>query len=620
MHGVGRPLATMRYGVFRAVILALVLGWCSGQALAQQRVALLIGNQAYRHERPLRNPVNDAELLGRVLKDDLKFDAVRVERNLDIDAMDRVLDEFATQAKGAATVVFYFSGHGLTSPDRRTFLMPTDARIGVPGARRLDRQAVAADAVRDKLRALGASVTLLILDACRDGPGEGKSGNKGLARIGGGNQLLVAYATEEGKVAADGTGANSPYAEALARAWQRPGLSVLQQLDAVHDEVASRIPGQQPTREGNLRADASLDSPFARVPPQERVRPDEEAWALCRGAVTTGPCQDYLDIWPQGRFVSVARTRLRELLALAQPGPVPLVPQPAASARTVGETFRDCADCPPLVVLPEGRFSMGSPVFERDRNLNEGPMHEVRIGYRLAVGKYEVSVSEFGHFVHATGYKTEAERGDGCVAWDGKAWTTIAERHWRNPGFSQDDSHPVVCVSWNDTQAYLKWLNGVMPGKGYRLLSEAEWEYAARAGQHGWRYPWGAEADREPCDTANVADIMARSQVPGSSGWTVASCSDGYAYTAPGDALRVNAFGLHHLHGNAWEWVEDEWHDSYNGAPRDGSAWTDGSQAARVMRGGSWRNTPRGLRLAHRAWGRQDARGNYVGFRVARTL
>ena len=196
--------------IFRilAALLALLL---SAPVVAQKRVALLIGNQDYTHERKLRNPVNDAVLLGRVLKDDLKFDTVRVERNLDANAMDRVIEEFANQARGAATVVFYYSGHGMTAPtDRRAFLLPTDARTGVPGSPRLERQAVAAEAVRDRLRALGAKITLVILDACRDGPGDGKSGNKGLARVGGGNQLLVAYATEEGKVAADGDGANSP--------------------------------------------------------------------------------------------------------------------------------------------------------------------------------------------------------------------------------------------------------------------------------------------------------------------------------------------------------------------------------------------------------------------------
>jgi cell division protein FtsN len=137
-------------------------------------------------------------------------------------------------------------------------LLPIDARTGTGDAPALDRQAVSAEAIRDKLKAAGARVTLLILDACRDGPGSGKSGSKGLARIGGGNGLLVAYATEEDQVAQDGKGRNSPYAEALAQALKRTDLPILEQLDWVADEVHRKEPGQMPTRDGNLRAKAYL--------------------------------------------------------------------------------------------------------------------------------------------------------------------------------------------------------------------------------------------------------------------------------------------------------------------------------------------------------------------------
>jgi hypothetical protein len=231
-------------------------------AAAERRVALLIGNATYQHEKRLSNPVNDAELLGGVLKDTLKFDDVRIERNLNVHAMDKVVEDFAQRAKGADSVVFYYSGHGIKSPDRRSFLLPIDARTGTGDAPALDRQAVSAEAIRDKLKAAGARVTLLILDACRDGPGGGKSGNKGLARIGGNSSgLLVAYATEEDQVAQDGKGRNSPYAEALAQALKRTDLPILEQLDWVADEVHRKEPSQQPTRDGNLRAKAYLVNP-----------------------------------------------------------------------------------------------------------------------------------------------------------------------------------------------------------------------------------------------------------------------------------------------------------------------------------------------------------------------
>lgn len=280
---------------------------------AQQRVALLIGNDNYRHERKLNNPVRDAELLAKVLREELKFDVVRMERNLDISNMDRALDAFAREAKNASTIVFYFSGHGLTDPEaRRSYLLPVDARIGSPGSPRIDRQALAAEDLRDRLRKSGAAITLMLLDACRDGPGLGKSGTKGLARIGGGNQLLVAYATEEGKTASDGTSGNSPYAKALAKAWRNADLSILQQLDLVYDEVSRQIPDQQPTREGNLRADAYLNLDAAKQA-VSHGRLEEDSWVLCRDAKTLTPCNEYISRWKDGRFSELARIKIQDI-------------------------------------------------------------------------------------------------------------------------------------------------------------------------------------------------------------------------------------------------------------------------------------------------------------------
>jgi len=247
------------------LVLLLLLWAANSVVAAERRVALLIGNARYLHENKLGNPINDAELLGDVLKNTLKFDEVRIDRNLNVHAMDKVVEDFAKAARGADSVVFYYSGHGIKSPDRRNFLLPIDARTGTGDAPALDRQAVSAEAVRDKLKAAGARVTLLILDACRDGPGAGKSGNKGLARNGGGNGLLVAYATEEDQIAQDGKGRNSPYAEALAQALKRTDLPILEQLDWVADEVHRKEPSQMPTRDGNLRAKAYLVNPPAKL-------------------------------------------------------------------------------------------------------------------------------------------------------------------------------------------------------------------------------------------------------------------------------------------------------------------------------------------------------------------
>ena len=297
----------------------------AGPAPAQspKRVALLIGNADYQVEAKLKNPVRDAELLAGVLRDKLKFTDVRVERNLGVTAMDRAIDAFIERARGADSVVLYYSGHGMkrAANDRRNFLLPVDASVGRPGSPDVERQAVDAQRLRDRLRELGARVTLLVLDACRNGPGGSKNGDKGLARMGGSNQLLVAYATEEDQVAADGTGNNSPYAEALAQALQRPE-PLLQQLDWVADEVEKMVPGQKPTRDGNLRATAWLGNPIAPVTQDNRAPIEDEAWALCRSTSSSGvACEDYLSTYPAGRYAGLARTRLRELQAArANPG------------------------------------------------------------------------------------------------------------------------------------------------------------------------------------------------------------------------------------------------------------------------------------------------------------
>ena len=281
-------------------------------------------------------------------------------------------------------------------------------------------------------------------------------------------------------------------------------------------------------------------------------------------------------------------------------------------ARKPGDTFRDCPECPEMVVVPEGRFRMGSPSSEAGRRDDgrEGPVHLVTIGYRLAVGVNEVTRGEFARFVSATG----RSMGNNCWTYEGGEWKERSGRHWRSPGFSQTDSHPVVCVDWNDAKAYVRWLSG-KTGEEYRLPSEAEWEYVARAGTRTARY-WG-ESERGQCRYANGADRTAKRR---NSGWTTADCDDGYYQTAPVGTYEANGFGLNDVMGNVWEWTEDCWNGSYAGAPRDGSAWTSGDCGRRVLRGGSWLLNPGNLRSAFRSRITTGIRNNNLGFRVARTL
>ncbi|MFM9847488.1 MAG: formylglycine-generating enzyme family protein [Hyphomicrobiaceae bacterium] len=187
---------------------------------------------------------------------------------------------------------------------------------------------------------------------------------------------------------------------------------------------------------------------------------------------------------------------------------------------------------------------------------------------------------------------------------------------WRSPGFGQEDKHPVICVSWQEAKEYVDWLSR-RTGHTYRLLTEAEWEYAARAGSTT-RYSFG-DASEELCRYANGADAKAK-EVYGSQNWTFTQCSDGHVHTAAVGSYLANAFGLHDMHGNAWEWVEDCWVDTYKDAPTDGSSRLGGECASRVLRGGSWGGIPQYLRAAVRSRYQPDGRGNGLGFRLARTL
>ena len=264
-----------------------------------------------------------------------------------------------------------------------------------------------------------------------------------------------------------------------------------------------------------------------------------------------------------------------------------------------------------MVVVPAGSYRMGSPSYEQGRQEDEGPVHEVTIAAPFAIGVYEVTVAQFRRFVDETGYSA----GSSCWTYEDDQLDDRADRGWRNPGFGQSGRHPVTCVSWNNAQAYAAWLSQET-GEEYRLPSESEWEYAARAGTLKAR-PWG-EGESGQCRHANGADASAKDRYSSWSGSV--ACRDGHVHTAPAGSFASNGWGLHDMLGNVWEWTADCWNDSYAGAPSDGSVWEYGNCAERVLRGGSWSNGPSGLRAALRFRGAAGGRGSNVGFRVARTL
>ena len=275
----------------------------------------------------------------------------------------------------------------------------------------------------------------------------------------------------------------------------------------------------------------------------------------------------------------VTRER-RNLFATGLGGGVDDPPSPS-NGLSPGDVSRDCADCPEMVVVPSGSFMMGSPPSEKLRMLDEEPVHRVSIPSAFAVGVYEVTFEEW----------------DACVSAGGCEGYRPDEEDWGGRG-----RRPVINVSWEDAQAYVLWLSRET-GEVYRLLSESEWEYVARAGTTT-RYHWGDAIGRD------LASCMLGCE----SHW------DDDVGAFPVGSFGANAFGLHDVHGNVSEWVEDCWHDSYVGAPRDGSAWMSGDCDKHVVRGGHWFTDPLNLRAASRSRAESGDRSYAGGFRVARTF
>jgi formylglycine-generating enzyme required for sulfatase activity len=282
-------------------------------------------------------------------------------------------------------------------------------------------------------------------------------------------------------------------------------------------------------------------------------------------------------------------------------------------------SFRDCPkDCPEMVVVKKGKFTMGAPAGEEERENwprrgHSVPQHLVTIRHKFAIGKFDVTRDEYAQFAAATNRPDP----DSCDTLSASGDFMPRNGNWHSPGFPQTGRDPVVCVSWDDAQAYVSWLSA-KTGHVYRLPTEAEWEYAARAGTTTARY--FSDNPAEICRHTNVGDLDYFEQHPGDSGVNRA-CRDGYAFTSPAGAFPPNQFGLYDMLGNVMNWTEDCSNANYSGAPTDGTAWKSGDCGRRVVRGGSWDMDLSGARSANRRIGALlSYRNTTLGFRVARTL
>jgi formylglycine-generating enzyme required for sulfatase activity len=290
-----------------------------------------------------------------------------------------------------------------------------------------------------------------------------------------------------------------------------------------------------------------------------------------------------------------------------------------AQAREAGDIIKECDVCPEIVVVPPGTFKMGwdgaEPVRPGEIRRYEGPERMVTIAKPFGAGRFEITNEQFAAFVDATGYVPL----EGCFLWDGWNAEFSKALGWRNPGYGRAPlpKEPVVCVNWNAAQAYVEWLSK-KTGAVYRLLTEAEWEYAARAGEKS-DYLWGSN-DERACEYANVFDMSAKKRSPNAK-LTVARCDDSHAQAAPVGSYKPNAFGLYDTSGNVWEWIHDCHVMPYPAdAPTDGSAVIDKICDRRGNKGGAWMTTVDRQRFTFRGRDPADQNSTAFGFRVARDL
>ncbi len=286
--------------------------------------------------------------------------------------------------------------------------------------------------------------------------------------------------------------------------------------------------------------------------------------------------------------LNLSRLTLAALLAAAS------LPALAANApQEPGAVLRDCkAACPDMVVLPAGSFMMGTPEDEVGRQPDEGPLHQVTFAKPFAISRYQVTAGEWDAYVRESGAKIA--NGDTRPGRECKA---------SKPRYKQGPKQPAVCMSYHDVQDYVAWLSK-KTGKRYSLVSEAQREYAARAGSSGpFPFPLDPDAEYEISRNANVYGPK-----------------DGYSYSSPVGSYPPNDFGVYDMHGNVYEWVADCYHDSYGGAPTDGSAWTEANCDIVSIRGNDWGEAPIFSRSGNRNNAHSTARGDWLGFRVAREL
>lgn len=597
-------------------------------AVADRRVALVIGNGAYQQAPSLDNPVQDSEAVRAALIR-LGFE-VTIARDANADQMRSAIRDFAVSLEGADLALFFYAGHGIQL-NGVNYLIPVDAVVEREAD--VDLATIPLDLILAQMDR-SASTRVVLLDACRNNPfetrlsralGQARSASalgRGLAAVETRGGTFVGFATDPGEVAFDGAGAHSPFTEALLKHIESPGLEINAMMTRVRAEVfAATQRLQRPWSSSSLLQEVYLAPPAPADTPTDRGTSELAAWREIRDSADPADFRRHIARFPDGLFLELAETRLAALSPEATVKPAPVAPQRRPKTRPLRlapgnegggaeaaldapvAARGDCPVCPRTVRVEGGDTVLGS----RDGTPAERPEHrQVIAPFRMASS--EITVGEIRRFERMTGRRIPR----GCWVWQSDGRMRFSPgAYWGAPGYDVTDASPAACLNWDDARAYVVWLNGQNPSGGWRLPSEAEFEHAARAGSAS-AYPWsgGAEA---ACDFANGADAASMFR------WRNAGCEDGARQTAAAGAFPANAFGLHHMIGNLWEWTADCWNADHRGAPADGRARTTGLCSSRVLRGGSWDDPVENLRAAYRVGIPGDRRQANVGFRPARS-
>jgi formylglycine-generating enzyme required for sulfatase activity len=644
--------------MWRRIVIALVVGaisLCCNAAqespapheadMSARRVALVIGNADYASApfSRLPNALRDTAAMSETLHR-LGFEVITYT-NLNRARMNDAFRKFDQRLGRGGTGVIYFAGHGVQSGES-TLLLPVDV-TGSP-ASPLTQGIDLGELLAAMPVAHGNAFNLVILDTCLDNPYNAANVRATSLPA----RTVVAYATGLGKFASDGP-RHGTYTAALIKAMtSSPGRDIEGMFRDVARSVSVATRGTQiPWIASSANGATFIASPLQARPteltdapvtwnsrgilPKDSNEQYELAfWESIKDSTYPSDYEAYLKAYPNGRFAALARARIDRLRAAAPkaqaqapsaspspssaekphaaaaapvasappvaktappaekavqggngpPGPpvasaAPVAPilKPTAQAAAVAPAggtgeLKDCPACPALVALPAGNFSMGS----NSDDPAERPVHHVSIGHPFAIGKYEVTIEQWNACVDASG----------CPRVD----------------FEGDTSKltPARNLSWDDAQTYVKWL-AKTTGKGYRLPTEAEWEYAARGGTTT-TFWWGDQMRKGTADCKE--------------------CGEPYRADSPVNvgSFAANPFGLFDVNGSVWEWVGDCWHSSYKGAPPDGRVWDEAGCPARVIRGGSWRDGAAYMQSSTRFKYSASVRQSQNGMRVARDM